>query len=225
MNLDELHKELIAAARSRPLADRVPHTFEKRVMAALREPPAPDEGEGWARGLWRAALACLALMLLLGALRLATPLPQSAFRRFVPGFRKHNARFDESRGRFLILLVNSWKVILATLVIFGTGVVTGGLLVSFSDRAWPRPAPQSAPPIRPRPFRQRPPPVLPARSAQFGLLPPPLRKDFVGRFDRELNLSPGQREDIRRIVTEGQQRTRNSGGSNGSQPARRSTPN
>jgi len=31
--------------------------------------------------------------------------------------------------------VNIWKVILATLVIFITGVVTGGLLVSYTDRA------------------------------------------------------------------------------------------
>ena len=28
--------------------------------------------------------------------------------------------------------MNSWKVILATLVIFGAGVVTGGLLVSYA---------------------------------------------------------------------------------------------
>jgi hypothetical protein len=73
MNLNDLHKELIAAARSQLPGDRVPHTFEKRVMALLREPPALDYREWWARGLWRAALACLAFMLLLGALCLATP--------------------------------------------------------------------------------------------------------------------------------------------------------
>ena len=66
MNLNDLHKELIAAARSQLPGDRVPHTFEKRVMALLREPLAPDYREWWARGLWRAALACLAFMLLLG---------------------------------------------------------------------------------------------------------------------------------------------------------------
>ena len=31
--------------------------------------------------------------------------------------------------------MNAWKVVLATLVIFITGLVTGGLLVSYSDRA------------------------------------------------------------------------------------------
>ena len=43
--------------------------------------------------------------------------------------------------------MNTWKVILATLVIFIAGVVTGGLLVSYSDRVqqkhhrlWPREA-------------------------------------------------------------------------------------
>src|ERR1041385_9373980 len=32
-----------------------------------------------------------------------------------------------------VAAVNTWKVILATLVIFGTGVVTGGLLVVYSN--------------------------------------------------------------------------------------------
>lgn len=73
MNLDALHKELMDASRSHPPGDRVPHAFEKRVMAALREPAAPDSGELWARGLWRAAVACLALMLLLGALCFTAP--------------------------------------------------------------------------------------------------------------------------------------------------------
>ena len=31
--------------------------------------------------------------------------------------------------------MNTWKVILATLVIFIAGVLTGGLLVGYSDRA------------------------------------------------------------------------------------------
>jgi hypothetical protein len=104
--------------------------------------------------------------------------------------------------------VNIWKVILATLVIFGTGVITGGLLVGYSDRAWRRPPPEPA-------LTEGPPPMAAAPSAgaarenrQPGLLPPSLRRDFVERLDRELNLSAEQREEIRRIVNEGQQRTR-----------------
>lgn len=33
--------------------------------------------------------------------------------------------------------MNSWKIILATVVIFGCGVVTGGLLVNYVERAHP----------------------------------------------------------------------------------------
>jgi hypothetical protein len=67
MNLDELQRKLIAAARSKPADDRVPLAFAKRIMARLSARPVPDEWALWARALWRAAAPCVAIMLLLSA--------------------------------------------------------------------------------------------------------------------------------------------------------------
>jgi hypothetical protein len=66
MNIAELHRKLIAAARAEPPADRVPFAFEKRIMARLRESPGFDAWAFWGRALWRAAAPCVAIMLALG---------------------------------------------------------------------------------------------------------------------------------------------------------------
>ena len=73
MNPAELHRKLIAIARRNPPGDRVPVAFEKRIMARLREQPAPDQWELWARALWRGAMICLAVTILFGALSLLVP--------------------------------------------------------------------------------------------------------------------------------------------------------
>src|SRR5437773_817953 len=67
MNLVELQRKLVAAARANPLSDRVSYAFEKRVMAQLAAWITLDRGAFWARALWRGAASCVALMLLLGA--------------------------------------------------------------------------------------------------------------------------------------------------------------
>jgi|SRR5581483_3509940 len=110
--------------------------------------------------------------------------------------------------------MNTWKVILATLIIFGAGVITGGLLVSYSDRVNsdhaarpPRPQPRiAANPSGP----QAPGPnaAAPRENRQPPLLPAPLRKEFVDRLERELKLTAAQRERIEKIITEAQDRTR-----------------
>jgi len=65
MNLADLHRKLIAAARAHRPSDRVPLAFEKRVMARLSAWPRPDPWTFWARALWCAAAPCVAIMLLL----------------------------------------------------------------------------------------------------------------------------------------------------------------
>jgi hypothetical protein len=65
MNLAELERKLIAAARSNPPSDHVPYAFEKRVMARLAERPAVDVSAVWVRALWRAAASCLVVVVLL----------------------------------------------------------------------------------------------------------------------------------------------------------------
>jgi hypothetical protein len=68
MNVELLEKKLIAAARSNVPGDDVPYTFEKRVMALLASSRATgDNLVLWARGLWRAAIPCMAIAVLLGA--------------------------------------------------------------------------------------------------------------------------------------------------------------
>jgi len=66
MNIAELHKKLLAAARANPPGDHVPYAFEKRVTALLAA-RAADPLALWVRGLWRAAVSCVAITLLLGA--------------------------------------------------------------------------------------------------------------------------------------------------------------
>jgi hypothetical protein len=67
MNIAELQKKLLAAARANPPGDRVPYAFEKRVTALLAARTATDPLALWVRGLWRAAVSCMAIALLLGA--------------------------------------------------------------------------------------------------------------------------------------------------------------
>lgn len=67
MNVDELQRKLIAAARSNPPGDQVPYAFERRIMARLAASPLVDHWTQWAQALWRSAAACVAITLLLSA--------------------------------------------------------------------------------------------------------------------------------------------------------------
>ena len=73
MNLEELERKLVATARAHPPGDQVPYAFEKRVMARLPARGGDHPGAGWARALWRGAMASLALVLLVGVLSLFLP--------------------------------------------------------------------------------------------------------------------------------------------------------
>ena len=73
MNLPELEKKLIAAARLKAPDGRVPYAFEKRIMAQLAARGGADQWVFWARGLWRAAAACVAVAVIFGAVSLFTP--------------------------------------------------------------------------------------------------------------------------------------------------------
>jgi len=79
MNLAELHRKLIAAARATPPDDRVPYAFEKRIMARLTGRSPLDAAALWGRALLRAAVLCLAFMvfLALGSLFLPSNNPDT----------------------------------------------------------------------------------------------------------------------------------------------------
>lgn len=73
MKLADLQKKLIAAARANAPGDQVPYAFEKRVTALLASRVAPQNLDGWVRGLWRAAVSCVAVALLCGAWAVLNP--------------------------------------------------------------------------------------------------------------------------------------------------------
>ncbi len=96
--------------------------------------------------------------------------------------------------------MNTWKVILATIVIFGAGVVTGGLLVNQLDRAENRsrrPLPLGVPGG---------PPGWRVREFETNL--DQQRVGMLMWTTRELGLTADQRTQIDAIFKESQERTR-----------------
>jgi hypothetical protein len=77
MNLAELERKLIAAARAHPPSDHVPYAFERRIMARLGSRSAKDVAAFWAHSLWRAAGSCIAVVILLSALSFLSPADKS----------------------------------------------------------------------------------------------------------------------------------------------------
>lgn len=73
MNLPELQKRLIAAARLNPPDVRVPYAFEKRITALIAARVAADRWVFWTRGLWRAAASCVAVAVICGAVSMFMP--------------------------------------------------------------------------------------------------------------------------------------------------------
>lgn len=67
MNVIELQKKLIGAARANAPDDRVPYAFEKRIMALIPAVAQTNSAVLWVRGLWQAAASCAVIALLCGA--------------------------------------------------------------------------------------------------------------------------------------------------------------
>ncbi len=101
--------------------------------------------------------------------------------------------------------MNSWKIILATVVIFGAGVITGGLLVNHvqsqqSSHVEPPAAEPNAHPTADNHGPAHAPEVPLPRLAER------LSKELVRRLDKSLHLTLVQSNNIARIVAEGQER-------------------
>lgn len=73
MDPAELQRKLMAVARATPPGEGVPYAFEKRVTALLASRRLTDYPVMWVRGLWRAAVSCLAIALMFGAWVLFNP--------------------------------------------------------------------------------------------------------------------------------------------------------
>ncbi len=97
--------------------------------------------------------------------------------------------------------MNNWKVIFATVVIFGAGVLTGGLLVNYVQHSYVKPS---------RAKVEGETTVLPVSLADNSKLRPPeiLSKQFLQQLDRNLSLKSDQREAVHKIIGEGQNQIR-----------------
>lgn len=100
--------------------------------------------------------------------------------------------------------MNNWKVIFATVVIFGAGVVMGGLLVNYVQHSHSKiirhtaevhpPATNPAPRQVETPKPQRPPEIL--------------SRSFLQQLTEVLHLKPDQHETIEKIINDGQNQMR-----------------
>lgn len=77
MNINLLHEKLIRAAKQMPISEDVPFAFEKRILARVRAEQMVDGLTLWAKALWRAAIPCTVLMIVLGFLTVQAPAPSS----------------------------------------------------------------------------------------------------------------------------------------------------
>ena len=101
--------------------------------------------------------------------------------------------------------MNNWKVIFATVVIFGTGVITGGLLVNYAHNSRTRAQQQHKPAAEARLTATN----QVARSPEAGKRPPEiLSRQFLLQLDAALHLKADQREAIQKIMNEGQNEIR-----------------
>ena len=85
MNLAELERKLIAAARANPPSDRVPYAFEKRIMARLAARPVVDGWALWAPRLVAGRRAVRGDHAVAGRVVVLRAAGQRAGERFVPG--------------------------------------------------------------------------------------------------------------------------------------------
>ncbi len=111
--------------------------------------------------------------------------------------------------------MNNWKVIptivIATVLIFGAGVFTGGFLVNYVKQAHPKKnsrlevAPvTNAVAVAPTNVVAGTQIFKPSRSQEI------LSKDFLQRLDAELRLLPEQHEAIQKIINDGQTQVKKS---------------
>jgi uncharacterized membrane protein len=105
--------------------------------------------------------------------------------------------------------MNSWKIILAILMIFGAGALTGSLLVNYT-----KPAPAKEVPLTTVEEASHPQANGrghdPSRPSDLPRPRPPeiLGKQFVQQLDKTLRLTPEQRAAVAKIVADGQEHNR-----------------
>lgn len=108
--------------------------------------------------------------------------------------------------------MNVWKIVCATLVIFIAGIVTGVVLVRLGERGprpWNRPVREAI--NQPHVPTNPPPANLVRPNNPAGNNPgnvAPLNREFVPLLERQLRLTPPQREQVEQIMKTTQERIR-----------------
>jgi hypothetical protein len=88
MNVNQLEKKLIAAAKKIRPSDQVPHAFQKRIMARIGRATPLNAWALWARPLWSAAVSCVAITVLCGVWSLAARPPADNSESFSQDFER-----------------------------------------------------------------------------------------------------------------------------------------
>jgi len=106
--------------------------------------------------------------------------------------------------------VNNWKVIptivLTTVLIFGAGVFTGGMLVDYVKQNHPR--------MGIRRQSALPPPAFASTTNGFPASTKPVRppevlsSGFLQRLDNDLHLNKDEREAVQKVISDGQNQMR-----------------
>lgn len=107
--------------------------------------------------------------------------------------------------------MNNWKVIptivIATVLIFGAGVFTGGMLVNHVKQTRPKLTKK----VASAPVATNATVVVSATNNSNAKLPKPpeiLSKDFLQRLEKELRLNKAQHEAVQKIINDGQDQMR-----------------
>ena len=108
--------------------------------------------------------------------------------------------------------MNDWKIIFATVVIFGAGVISGGLLVNYADVTHLRAVQPVAAALETTNIISVVSSNHPSKTVTNPKprLPEILSKQFVDRLEMELQLNLDQRADIEKIIAEAQDEMRKS---------------
>lgn len=100
--------------------------------------------------------------------------------------------------------MNSWKVILAAAVIFGAGILTGGVIINFVEHSHSAPNQISSADSNSRPGERDP----RGQDLPRPHSPEMMSRQFLKQLDTSLQLTAEQHDAIEKILAEGQEKNR-----------------
>ena len=104
--------------------------------------------------------------------------------------------------------MNEWKVIFATALIFGAGVLTGGLLVNYVNHPHAKIVCPPATTVNSTSLTNNQPKIASTNAPKPVKFPEILSKQFVDTLETNLQLTLGQRANIEKIIADSQDEMR-----------------